>query len=110
MIALATDMKGMVAQRAMERAVYSASMVEVAMQGCNLEHQTTGHPISSMIYPVLDFTESGFVPSSVPQPLAKSESTKTSIGKVNLSQDGRKIRPSSSVPFRYRPICSIAAS
>ena len=76
---LATAKKGIVAQRDIERAVYSASMVEVAMQGCILEHQITGYPMSSMRYPVLDFTDSGFVPILVPQPLAKSELTQMSI-------------------------------
>ena len=72
---LATAKKGIVARRDMERSVYSASMVEVAMHGWSLEHQITGHPMSSIIYPVLDFTESGLDPISVPHPLAKSEST-----------------------------------
>ena len=30
-----------------ERAVYSDSIVDVAMHGCNLEHQNTGQPIPS---------------------------------------------------------------
>ena len=93
-----------------ERAVYSASMVEVAIQGWSLEHQTTGHPISSMTYPVRDLTDSGFVPSSVPQPLAKSESTYTSTGKVPLSGEGFKINPLLAVPFKYRPMRSRATS
>jgi hypothetical protein len=75
LIDLVTSRRGMAARSAMDNAVYSDSIVDVAIQGCNLEHHITEQPITSIIKPVLDFTESGFVPSSVPQPLAKAAST-----------------------------------
>ena len=75
----------MAAQRAIGSAVYYDSMVEVAIEVCNFEHQTTKHPITSMMYPVWDLTDSGFlVPYLVPQPQAKAMSTKTSMENVVL--------------------------
>jgi len=57
-MAFATASSGIVALRAIDSAVYSDSIVEVAMQVCDFEHQTsTEHPITSMMYPVLDLTE-----------------------------------------------------
>jgi hypothetical protein len=66
LIDVVTVMSGIAAQSAIDSAVYTDSMVEVAMQGCNLEHHITEHPMTSTIYPVRDLTESGFVPNSVP--------------------------------------------
>ena len=97
---LAIERNGIVALRDMESAVCLASIVEVAMQGWSLEHQITGQLINSVTNPVLDLTDSGLHPSSVPQPLAKSESTYTSTGKVPLLGEGQSISPSFAVPFR----------
>ena len=78
---LDTAISGIAAQRAIERAVYSDSMVDVAMDTCNLEHHTTKHPMTSMIYPVLDLTKSGLMPCRVPHPHAKTApTTNTSVG------------------------------
>ena len=75
LIASVNARRGIAALRDIERAVYLDFIVDVAIQGCNLEHQTTGHPRTSIMYPVQDLTESGLVPNSVPQPLAKAAST-----------------------------------
>ena len=40
---------GMAARRAIGSAMYSDSMVDVAIEACNLEHQTTEHSIISMM-------------------------------------------------------------
>ena len=106
MMLLAIERNGIVALRDMESAVCSASIVEVAMHGWSLEHQITGQLINSITNPVLDLTDSGLHPSSVPQPLAKSESTYTSTGQVPLSGEGQSVDPSFAVPFRWRPVCS----
>ena len=70
-----TAIRGIAAHKDIERAVYSDSIVDVAIHGYNLEHQITGQPMTSTMKPVQDLTESGFVPCSVPHPLAKATST-----------------------------------
>ena len=103
---------GMAAQRAIDNAVYSDSMVEAAIETCSLEHQTTEHPITLMMQPVLDFTDSGLVPCSVPQTHAKgAPSTKIEIENC-CSSSGMdfSMRALSKVPLRYRPILSSASS
>ena len=89
-MALDTAINGIAAQRAIDREVYSNSMVNVAIETCNLEHHTTEHPMTSIMYPVLDLTESGLVPYSVPQPYAKAASTNTSVENV-LPSRGRRL-------------------
>ena len=74
-IDLVTSSRGIAARSAIDNAVYSDSIVEVAIHGCNLEDHITEQPMTSMIKPVRDFTESGLFPSSVPQPEAKAAST-----------------------------------
>ena len=46
-MALDTAISGIAAQRAIDRAVYSDSMVDVDMETCNLDHHTTEHPKTS---------------------------------------------------------------
>ena len=70
-----TDIRRIDARQDIERALYSDSIVDVAMHGCKLEHQITGQPMPSTIKPVRDLTESGFIPCSVPYPLTKAVST-----------------------------------
>jgi hypothetical protein len=65
-MAVVTSIKGIAALKAIDSAVYSDSIVDVAMHGCNLEHHSTPHPMTSIIYPVRDLTESGSVPTLVP--------------------------------------------
>ena len=100
-MALDTAISGISAQRAIDRAVYSDSMVDVAIETCKFEHHTTEHPMTSIMYRVLDLTESGLVPCSVPQPHAKAASTNTSVENVLPSRGvGCRIRPLSRVPLR----------
>jgi hypothetical protein len=47
--ALVTAIRDIVAQSAMERAVYSDSIVPVAIVDCNLDTQRTGQPATSMM-------------------------------------------------------------
>jgi hypothetical protein len=42
---------------AIDSAVYSASMVEVAISPCSLEHQVTGQFATQIAKPVLDLTK-----------------------------------------------------
>jgi hypothetical protein len=73
--ALVTAMRGIAARSAMERAVYSDSIVLVAIVDCNLDTQSTGQPATSIMWPVQDLTDSGFVPHSDPHPHAKAALT-----------------------------------
>jgi hypothetical protein len=100
LIEVVTFSSGIAARSATESAVYSDSIVDVAIHGCNLEHHITEHPMTSMMNPVQDFTESGLDPNSIPQPLAKAASTYTSILNTDSLCLGRRIRPLLMVPFR----------
>ena len=71
LIAVDTATSRKLARRAIERAVNSDSVVDVAIDTCNSELHTTKHPMTSIMCPVLDLTESGLVPYSVPKPHAK---------------------------------------
>ena len=101
LMVLDTAINGIAAQRAIDIAVYSDSMMDIAIETCSFEHYTTEHPMTSIMQPVLDLTESGLVPCSVPQPHAKAALTNTSIEKVLPSRGvGHRIRPLSRVPLR----------
>lgn len=95
------SIKGMTERKAIDSAVCSASIVLVAIVGCNLDIQTTGQLAISTMKPVLDLTESGFEQSSVPQPDANEASMQTSVFSASVfSKLGRRIEPLSEVPFK----------
>ena len=94
-----TANNGITDRIAIDIAVYSDSIVLVATVDCNLDTQITGQFAMLIIYPVLDLTLSGFVPSSVPHPQAKAASTYTSVQSDAVSI-GLRINPLSSVPFK----------
>ena len=68
-------MREIAARKDIKRALYSDYIVDVAMHGCNLEHQITGQPMTSTMKPVRDLTESGLFPCSMPHLLVKAAST-----------------------------------
>ena len=47
--AFITAISGIAARRAIDRAVYSNSMVDVAIETCSFEHHTTEHPMTSIM-------------------------------------------------------------
>jgi hypothetical protein len=53
-------MMGRTSRRDMDRAMYSASVVDIATCDCNLEAQMMGHPEKKMIQPLLDFDVAGY--------------------------------------------------
>ena len=54
---------GISSQHAVDRAMYSASVVESAVNICNLDAQVTGHPIYVMAHPERDFGIVGSMPA-----------------------------------------------
>ena len=64
---------------ACESAVYSDSMVLVAIIICIVDTRSTGQLAILMINPVQDLTQSGFALFLTPQPQANAGSTKTSV-------------------------------
>jgi hypothetical protein len=59
-----TSKRGIAARRAMLRAVYSASMVEVGMLVCSLDIHWIGQPMTSIRKPVRHLTQTGSLGSS----------------------------------------------
>ena len=72
LITSVTAMRGIATRKDIERALYSDSILYVAMHVCNLKHQMIGQPMTSGMKPVRDLTGLGFVPCSIPHPLAKA--------------------------------------
>ena len=71
---------------AIERAMYSASVVLSAISVFSLLRQKIGHPAYEMKNPVQDKTTSGFADVSVVHPPAKSTSTWHSSPKLEWSR------------------------
>ena len=64
---------------AVDRAMYSASVVVRAFSVCNLDTQVTGHPAYVMVHPECDLDVVGSVPAMLrSKPPAKSASTQHS--------------------------------
>ena len=91
---------GMALLSAIGKAAHSGYIALAAIAGCSLEAQRAGHPATSRMNPALGFTEPGFVPSSLPQPLAKAAPAQAFIAKP-LEVAGLKIIPLPAAPLRY---------
>ena len=75
--------RGIATRRDIKSAVYSDSIVDVAIDVCRQATQRMGHHITSIMLPVLDLTEFRLVPSSSDQPQAKAASIYTSVVKAS---------------------------
>ena len=70
---------GISSQHAVDRATYSASIVESAVNVCNLDAQVTGQPTYVMVHPEHDFDVIGSMPAILQSnPPVKSVSTQHS--------------------------------
>ena len=98
---LITERRGIADQSTIDRAVYSDSIVLVAIVICIHDTHSTGQLAISRIFLEQDLTLLGFALHSSPQPQAKAESTKTFVLSDMVLIDF-KIRPFSAVPLRYR--------
>ena len=69
----------MSSRHAVDRAIYSASVVDRAVNGCSLDPQVTGHPAYVIAHPERDLDVVGSVPVMLQsKPPAKSASTQHS--------------------------------
>jgi hypothetical protein len=98
--AIISSRQGSKSRIAIERAEYSASIVDVAISPCNFEHQRTGQFATQIANPVLDLTHEGSNLSSCCHRPAKSASRKQSMSRFS---DGLNTRPSPTVPFQVSP-------
>ena len=99
--ALRSSRSGITDFIAVLNALYSASIVEVAMSGWSLLVQMTGQLAMQMAKPVRLFTHDGSCLSSYGQRPAKSASTKQSM--TNSLCVGFNTSPSSCVCFKILP-------
>ena len=90
-----TSIRGIAARKAIDNAVYSDSIVVdvVLRYRVVIWNTSTLYPITSMMYPVQDLTESGFVPSLVPRPLANAASTYISMLYFDSFKSDLRMRP-----------------
>jgi hypothetical protein len=102
-----TAFKGSFVMLLIELYTHSASMVDSAINGCNLLCHKIGTPPSVSMNPVREHTLRGSLASSMLKIPAKSASTQQSTLK---SVVGHMINPLLAVPTKYRPIRFRAAS
>jgi hypothetical protein len=106
-ISLRNCIIGMVSRSASLRQTHSASVLDKAISVCSLECHTTGHPAHLMMQPVLDFVVAS---SSLLSPNYQLPLWSASANTVKEKSFGSRIRPSSLVPLKYRPILLTAAT
>ena len=100
--------KGITSLKLVERAMYSASVVDRAVMVCILDAQVIGAPANLMIQPERDFAVIGSTGASFLSQLpAKSASTQHSKRRCSL---GRMMSPLSLVASKYRPILFTASA
>src|SRR6056300_113367 len=94
-------------RRAVDRAMYSASVVLKAMSVCIFEAHTIGHPAYMITKTVLECADKGSFDNLFCQEPAQSASTKHS---KPLDKSGLNFKPLSFVRSKYRQILFTASS